>query len=57
MKIEFAKEEVEAILIEHANRVVQTGDKPFNKVDCSYSYIPSTVSVVRVEPEQKELQL
>ena len=57
MKIEFTREEVEQILLEHANRVVQTGDKPFNKVDCNYSYIPSTVSVVREEPEQKELPL
>jgi hypothetical protein len=55
MKIEFTKEEVEAILIEHANRLVQTGDKPFNKVDCVYSYIPSTVAVVREEPKQEEL--
>ena len=57
MKIEFTKEEVESILIEHANRVVQTGDKPFNKVDCGYSYIPITVAVVREEPKQEELPL
>jgi hypothetical protein len=55
MKIEFTKEEIEQIILSHANSVVQTGDKPFNKVDCSYSYIPSTIAVVREEPEQKEL--
>ena len=55
MKVEFTREEVEQILLEYANRVVQTGDKPFNKVDCSYSYIPQTVSVIREEPKQEEL--
>lgn len=55
MKVEFTREEVEQILLEHANRVVQTGDKPFNKVDCNYSYIPQTVSVIREEPKQEEL--
>lgn len=55
MKIEFTREEIEQILLEHANRVVQTGDKPFNKVETNYSYIPSTVSVVREEPKQEEL--
>lgn len=53
MKIEFTDEEVKQILLDHANKVVQTGDKPFNKVDCSYSYIPSTVSVVREEPKEQ----
>ncbi len=51
MKVEFTKEEVEQIILDHANKVVQTGDKPFNKVDCSYSYIPSTLAVVREEPK------
>jgi hypothetical protein len=53
MKIEFTDEEVKQILLDHANKVVQTGDKPFNKVDCNYSYIPSTVSVVREEPKEE----
>lgn len=53
MKIEFTKEEVEQIILDHANKVVQTGDKPFNKVDCSYSYIPSTLSVVHEEPKEE----
>lgn len=53
MKIEFTKEEVEQILINHANSIVQTGEKPFNKVDCSYSYIPATVAVVRDEPKEE----
>ena len=57
MKVEFTREEIEQILLEHANRVVQTGNKPFNKVDCSYSYIPQTVSVIREEPKQEELPL
>lgn len=57
MKVEFTRDEVEQILLEHANCAVQTGDKPFNKVDCGYSCIPSTVSVVREEPKQEELPL
>ena len=57
MRIEFTKEEVEQIILDHANMLVQTGHLPFNKVDCSYSYIPSTVAVVREESEQKELPL
>ena len=57
MKVEFTREEIEQILLEHANRVVQTGNKPFNKVDCNYSYIPQTVSVIREEPKQEELPL
>jgi hypothetical protein len=51
MKIEFTKEEVEKIILDHANALVQTGDKPFNKIECSYSYIPSTLSVVHEEPK------
>lgn len=53
MKIEFTKEEVQQILINHANSIVQTGEKPFNKVDCNYSYIPETVAVVRDEPKEE----
>ena len=53
MKIEFTKEEVEQIILDHANKVVQTGEKPFNKVETSYSYIPSTLSVVREEPKEE----
>lgn len=45
MRIEFTKEEIESIILAHANALVQTGDKPFNKVETSYSYIPSTVAV------------
>jgi len=55
MKIEFTKEEVEQILLDHANKIVQTGDKPFNKVETNYSYIPSTIAVVREEPKQEDL--
>lgn len=57
MKIEFTKEEVEQILLDHANRVVQTGNQPFNKVECGYSYIPDKISVTRQESEQQELPL
>lgn len=57
MRIEFTKEEIEQIILDHANKIVQTGHQPFNKVDCAYSYIPSTVAVVREETEQKELPL
>lgn len=53
MKIEFTKEEVEKIILDHANSLVQTGEKPFNKVDCNYSYIPATVAVVREEPKEE----
>jgi len=55
MKIEFTKEEIEQIILKHANELVQTDGKPFNKVDCSYSCIPSTISVVREDPKQEEL--
>lgn len=53
MKIEFTKEEVEQIVLAHANNIVQVGEKPFNKVDCNYSYIPATVAVVREEPKEE----
>lgn len=53
MKIEFTKEEIEQIVLDHANKVVQTGDKPFNKVNCSYSYIPGIVAVVYEEPQEE----
>jgi len=52
MKVHFTKEEIEQIILDHANKVVQTGDKPFNKVDCNYSYIPSDVSVTNEEPKE-----
>ena len=52
MKIEFNKEEVEKIILDYANTLMQTGDKPFNTVECSYSYIPSAISVVHEEPEE-----
>lgn len=51
MKIEFTREEVEAIVLAHANEVCKT-DKPFNKVDCSYSYIPDKVSVLHESKEE-----
>lgn len=54
MKIEFTKEEIEQIILKFANELVPNG-KPFNKVETNYSYIPSTIAVVREEPEQKEL--
>jgi len=54
MKIEFTKEEVEAILLAHANQIVKT-EQPFNKVDCSYSYIPEKVSVLH-EPTKEETE-
>jgi hypothetical protein len=54
MKIEFSREEVEAILLAHANEVVKT-DKPFNKVDCNYSYIPDKVTLVH-EPTKEETE-
>lgn len=57
MKIEFTKEEVEAIILAHTNKVVQTGNQPFNKVECGYSYIPDKISVIRQESEQQELPL
>lgn len=53
MKIEFTREEVEQIVLAHANNIVQVGDKPFNKIDCSYSYIPATVTVFREEPKEE----
>lgn len=53
MKIEFTREEVERILVNHANNIVQTGDKPFNKVKCDYSHIPQTVAVVRDDPGEE----
>jgi len=54
MKIEFTKEEIEQIILTHANALVQTGDKPFNKIETNYSYIPSTVAVVYEEPKETE---
>lgn len=57
MKIEFTRKEVEQILLDHANKVVQTGNQPFNKVECGYSYIPESIYLSHQEPEQKELPL
>lgn len=54
MKIEFTKEEVEAIILAHANWLMQHNAKPFNKVETSYSYIPSVVAVVHEEPKEGE---
>lgn len=55
MKIEFTKEEVERIILAHANALVNhyNGVK-FNKVETSCSYIPSVVSVVYEEPKEDE---
>jgi hypothetical protein len=53
MKVEFTREEVEETILEHANRIVQTGDRPFNKVKCDYSHIPQIVAVVRDEPKEE----
>lgn len=53
MRIEFSREEIEAILLAHANEVVKT-DKPFNKVDCNYSYIPDKVTLVHESTEEKQ---
>lgn len=53
MKIEFTKEEIEQIILKHANSLVQS-DKPFNKVETSFSYTPSTVAVVYEEPKGTE---
>lgn len=53
MKIEFTKEEVDKIILAHANNLVQNG-VTFNKVEASYSYIPSVVAVVYEEPKEDE---
>lgn len=53
MKIEFTKEEVERIILAHANALINNG-VTFNKVETSYSYIPSVVAVVYEEPKETE---
>lgn len=53
MRIEFTKEEIEQIILKHANSLVQS-DKPFNTVETSYSYIPSTVAVTYEEPKEAD---
>lgn len=56
MKIEFTKEEIERIILAHANALVKHyNGVTFNKVETSYSYIPSTIAVVHEEPKQEEL--
>ena len=52
MKIEFTKEEIERIILAHANALVNNyNGVTFNKVETVYSYIPSTVAVVYEEPK------
>lgn len=52
MKIEFTKEEIERIILAHANALIGSG-VTFNKVETNYSYIPSTVAVVYEEPKEE----
>jgi hypothetical protein len=54
MRIEFTKEEIEHIILAHANALVQTGDKPFNKVETSYPHIPSTAAVEHVPAKEDD---
>ena len=42
MKLEFTREEVEKIVLDHANKLVV--DQVFNTVDCHYSSFPVTLS-------------
>ena len=43
MKLEFTREEVEKIVLDHANKLVV--DQVFNTVDCHYSSFPATVTL------------
>lgn len=43
MKLEFTREEVEKIVLDHANTLVQ--GQAFNTIGCKYSSIPSTVTL------------
>jgi hypothetical protein len=52
MKIHFDTAEIEQILIERANQLCQTGNKPFNALRFdSYTYI-SGVSIMHEPPEE-----
>lgn len=58
MQIAFTREEIEEIILSHANSCLTNQKFQFNKVSADvYSTMPSVVIVSRDEPKQTEMPL